>query len=289
MDALSQRMSDGKGTSVKGQENGSLQGVAGEIRRLHHELKSFLPKSEMATEGVSANTNAGGASQFSASNILSSAMGAAVLAPMSLDARSTANDSGIARADSTDGQHLPEPQTAVNDELEDMANAAFKNSPYLGLSSSGDSSNADLAEKFAGKLIASSDPLEELLDKQLLSKPLLRTESPAVQPEWQQLPTAETGTIDEAASEAVANLADDLMAAGREQPKDRWDEVSTEFPGMASAELPPENIPPKRRRAKHEQNAEEGHGEEVPGHEGTSPQIKSPKISGNIPPPKRQT
>src|SRR5271163_2118786 len=82
MDALSKRMSDGKETSAKGQENGSLQHVAGEIRRLHNELKSFLPKSDMATEGVYAITNIGGASQFPASNKSTSAKGAATPSPM---------------------------------------------------------------------------------------------------------------------------------------------------------------------------------------------------------------
>jgi hypothetical protein len=300
-----------------------MQRINGELRRLRNELRGFLVESSLVSDvsaAGSAPSYPQGATQLQLSlEIGSKGQEGAGLTPLQpgQGQEEGSHQSKVQSIQLGYDRRAPGFKFNAEDQLEDMAGAAFKNSPQLGAGTSfmsADSSQINLQSE-------ESYPIEELVDDDPLPSEATVSASIAglgIDAAKQPVPRKFAGIDVEALFNGTAlSLADALVQSASDAnattetvaPIDNPAEMSSNAPSMPSDGAPASIIRvgaeakmPKISEAKPVDeaglpdtgaekidDAQKANGEAIPSETVNPGQIKSPGISGNLPPRKRKS
>jgi hypothetical protein len=299
--------------------------IDGELRRLRNELRGFLAESSLigdASALASGSTHPQAATQLQLSLKIGS--DGQQTAPTQPDSAPKEIGGQGSHQPTSQGIQLGYDRRAPGfkfnpeDELEDMAGAAFKNSPQLG-AGSGTTNAATPAASEPQSVFGPDYPIEELVDDEPGSDPPVISASvpltglgiPKPPPNASRFAGVNIGAF---FAGTVANLADELVASASDatptQDGNESADNSNSNPLAATPDSQPVSITKvggERKSANSDQgdvanevllgdtddrNTEESQkasGENVSGESVWPDQIKSSGISGNLPPRKRKS
>jgi hypothetical protein len=283
-----------------------LKRVHVELGRLHKELRGFLSESALAS-----NSNPASAGPFAhgpthpripadaGSTRQEGAVGSAPQSSSSLNAPAQGQPPGLPGAPNIQlgyDRRAPGFKFKAEDELEDMASAAFKNSPQLGFASASPSApaNPTKASEHIKAQIEESGYIEELIGEELLAEDVPATEQEgfvvsvsidSMLAGLKSEPIIKSIEKEEGASsnEPVNSLADKLVAVVAENP------VETEPPAAAQIDAGASETTEPVKEEESEGKTQNADGEIVSSEVVKPDQIKPTGISGNLPPRKRKT
>jgi hypothetical protein len=282
-----------------GEPRERVKRVNAELRRLHKELRGFLSESALVS---SSNAASAGPFMHGPAHPRTSAEagptrqegvpGSAPLSPAHLNAPVPGEVPAPGSPNIQLGydRRAPGFNFKTEDELEDMAGAAFKNSPQLGFSSPGTAGGPTSPTTVTESIEAQSEEggyIEDLVDEEPQAEKLSAGEQGRfvvsvsiddILAVRQSDPIIVSVGKQEApgSNEPVNSLADELVAAVAENP------VEGERPASNEGTDPV-------KEEESEDKAQNADSEVVPSEVVKSDQIKLPGISGNLPPRKRKT